>query len=272
MSFDPGLKIGEVITHDRLLDIFKCGNMGGMRRSQKTNTLVIISDHTKGLYEDKWVGDVLHYTGMGKNGDQSLTFAQNRTLAESNENGVDVHLFEVFKEKEYVYMGQVKLVEKPYQEVQKGEDGVPRKVWIFPVKVIQESASIAVDSSLIQTKYEEKEKQATRLDNEMLAQRAKESQSGKISVRNVVTTTYERNAYVSEYLKRQANGICQLCEREAPFKNKDGEPYLETHHIEWLSRGGTDTLDNTVALCPNCHRKMHVLDLEVDSENKRIFR
>lgn len=142
MSFDPGLKIGEVITNDRLIDIFKCGNMGGMRRSKKTNTLVIISDHTKGLYEDKWVGDVLYYTGMGKNGDQSLTFAQNRTLAESNENGVDVHLFEVFKEKEYVYMGQVKLVGKPYQEVQKGEDGIPRKVWIFPLKVVQEDATI----------------------------------------------------------------------------------------------------------------------------------
>jgi len=264
MSFNPGLKIGDVITHERLIEIFKCGNMGGMRRSKKTNTLVIISDHTKGLYEDKWIGDVLHYTGMGKNGDQSLTFAQNRTLAESNKNGVDVHLFEVFKEKEYVYMGRVKLVDEPYQEVQKGEDDVPRKVWIFPVKVVQESATTAVDSSLIQTKYEEKEKQAKRLDNEMLAQRAKKSQSEKTSVRNVVTTTYERNAYVSEYAKRRANGICQLCEREAPFKNKDGEPYLETHHIEWLSRGGTDTLDNTVALCPNCHRKMHVLDLDED--------
>lgn len=85
-------------------------------------------------------------------------------------------------------------------------------------------------------------------------------------MRNAVTITYERNAYVSEYAKRRANGVCQLCKKEAPFKNKDGEPYLETHHIEWLSRGGTDTLDNTVALCPNCHRKMHVLDLEVDKE------
>lgn len=102
MSINSELKIGDIITNERLIEIFKCGNMGGMRRSKKTNTLVIISDHTKGLYEDKWVGDVLHYTGMGKNGDQSLTFAQNRTLAESNENGVDVHLFEVFKEKEYV--------------------------------------------------------------------------------------------------------------------------------------------------------------------------
>lgn len=270
MSFDPGLIIGDIITNEDLVDIFKCGNMGGMRRSKTTNTLVIISDHTKGLYEDKWFGDVLHYTGMGKNGDQSLTFAQNRTLAESNENGVDVHLFEVFQEREYVYMGRVKLVDEPYQEVQKGEDGVPRKVWIFPLKVVQESATKAVDSSLIQTKYEEKEKQAKRLDNETLARRAKESQSEKTSMRNAVTTIYERNAYVSEYAKRRANGICQLCEREAPFKNKDGEPYLETHHIEWLSRGGTDTLDNTVALCPNCHRKMHVLDLEEDKSKLKL--
>jgi len=157
MSFNPGLKMGDIITHERLREIFKCGNMGGMRRSKRTNTLVIISDHTKEIYQDKWVGDVLHYTGMGKNGDQSLTFAQNRTLAESNENGVDLHLFEVFKEKEYVYIGQVKLIDKPYQEVQKGEDGAPRKVWIFPIKVIQENTAIAVDFSLIQFKYEERE-------------------------------------------------------------------------------------------------------------------
>ncbi|PGR23313.1 hypothetical protein COC52_24870 [Priestia megaterium] len=32
----------------------------------------------------------------------------------------------------------------------------------------------------------------------------------------------------------------------------------------WLSQAGLDTLDNTVALCPNCHRKMHSLNLEED--------
>lgn len=40
--------------------------MGGMRRSKTTNTLVIVSDYTKGIYHDKWIGGVLHYTGMGK--------------------------------------------------------------------------------------------------------------------------------------------------------------------------------------------------------------
>jgi len=31
------------------------------------------------------------------------------------------------------------------------------------------------------------------------------------------------------------------------------------HHIIPLADGGPDTLENVAALCPNCHRKMHVL-------------
>lgn len=76
--------------------------------------------------------------------------------------------------------------------------------------------------------------------------------------------SFVRDKYVSEYAKRRANGICQLCKKEAPFKDKNDRPYLETHHIKWLSAGGEDSIDNTVALCPNCHRKMHSLNLESD--------
>ena len=58
-----------------MVDTFKCGNIGGMRRSKATNTLVIVSDYTKGIYHDKWFGGVLHYTGMGKNGDQDINWS-----------------------------------------------------------------------------------------------------------------------------------------------------------------------------------------------------
>ena len=44
----------------------------------------------------------------------------------------------------------------------------------------------------------------------------------------------------------------------------NGEPYLEAHHVKWLGDGGSDSIDNTVALCPNCHRKMHSLNLSAD--------
>ena len=95
MTFNPGLNIGQEISNAELVSIFKCGNMGGMRRSHTTNTLVIVSDYTKGLYHDKWIGGVLHYTGMGKNGDQDIHWAQNETLANCMRSDVDVHLFEV---------------------------------------------------------------------------------------------------------------------------------------------------------------------------------
>lgn len=137
--FDPGLKIGQILKNADIVDTFKCGNMGGMRRSKTTNTLVIVSDYTKGIYHDKWIGGVLHYTGMGKNGDQDINWVQNATLAACGYNGVDVHLFEVMDAGEYVYCGRIELVDKPYTETQPGEDGTPRKVWMFPIRPVPDN-------------------------------------------------------------------------------------------------------------------------------------
>lgn len=58
--FNPELSIGQELKNSDIVEIFKCGNMGDMRRSKKTNTLVLISDYTKGIYHDKWIGGVLH--------------------------------------------------------------------------------------------------------------------------------------------------------------------------------------------------------------------
>ena len=77
---------------------------------------------------------------------------------------------------------------------------------------------------------------------------------------------YKRDNYISELAKREAKGICQLCGKQAPFNTTDGKPYLESHHIVWLSEGGSDTIDNTVAVCPNCHRKLHYLNDKRDVE------
>ena len=94
MDFDPGLKIGEEINNDRLCKIFLCSGQGGMRKSNKTNTLVIVSKHVGRIYDDRWIGETLHYTGMGLEGDQEIHLSQNKTLSQSKTNGVDLHLFE----------------------------------------------------------------------------------------------------------------------------------------------------------------------------------
>ena len=74
----------------------------------------------------------------------------------------------------------------------------------------------------------------------------------------------ERSTLVTEIVKERAAGVCQLCNKPAPFFNKKGEAYLECHHVIWIARGGADEVYNAVALCPNCHRKMHILDEKSD--------
>ena len=79
----------------------------------------------------------------------------------------------------------------------------------------------------------------------------------------VTTRIYKRSPYVVAEVLSRANGKCQNCKSDAPFLKVDGTPFLEVHHIEWLSNGGEDSVKNAIALCPNCHRQAHygVLDL-----------
>ena len=255
-------RVGQTISNRELYEEFKCGVSGGMRKSNTKNALVVVADHTKALYDDKWLGDTLHYTGMGKSEDQSLDYRYNKTLAESNQNGVEIHLFEVLVPREYIYQGLAYLAGEPYQEIQKGEDGIDRLVWMFPLRLV--NRPLPIPEGTLAHYMGQKAKEARRMEMDKLRERAEQTGSVTVSSRRVESNVFVRDAFVAEYAKRRANGRCELCEESAPFHNKDGEPYLESHHIEWIAKGGSDTIDNTVALCPNCHRKMHVLDLPED--------
>ncbi|EMC4135125.1 HNH endonuclease [Cronobacter sakazakii] len=84
----------------------------------------------------------------------------------------------------------------------------------------------------------------------------------------VTTRVYKRSPYVVAEVLLRANGKCQSCRCDAPFLKEDGTPFLEVHHIEWLSKGGEDSVENAIALCPNCHRQAHYGVLELLPINK----
>jgi 5-methylcytosine-specific restriction enzyme A len=235
------------------------------RRSHRTSSPVVISDNTKGFYKDRWENNILYYTGMALAGDQSLDFAQNKTLAESNANGIAVFLFEVFEEGNYIYQGQVQLAGNPFQEDQPDQDNKSRKAWMFPVKLIDSQRPAPIEETTGFRIRRIEERKAAPFSTEEL-RRQIELSSRKAGTREVVSRDYDRSILVAVYVKRRTNRICELCREPAPFINKTNEPYPEEHHIVWLSKGGNDSIDNTVALCPNCHRKMHVLDFEKDRE------
>lgn len=76
--------------------------------------------------------------------------------------------------------------------------------------------------------------------------------------RTVLTTVHERDPDVVAEVLDRAGGRCEKCRSPAPFaRASDGSPYLEVHHKKRLADGGLDTVDNAVALCPNCHREEH---------------
>lgn len=89
------------------------------------------------------------------------------------------------------------------------------------------------------------------------ARLAKPSGNIKPSSTAVAITQFQRDPSVKAWVLREANGKCECCEQPAPFLSSDGTPFLEVHHVRQLADQGSDTITNTVALCPNCHREIH---------------
>lgn len=67
---------------------------------------------------------------------------------------------------------------------------------------------------------------------------------------------------IGNLVVEQANGRCELCENVFPY----GTKFLESHFIVWLQNGGEPTMENTVALCPNCHKRIHLCSDPEDTQ------
>jgi 5-methylcytosine-specific restriction enzyme A len=72
----------------------------------------------------------------------------------------------------------------------------------------------------------------------------------------VSATRFVRDPRVRDWVLDAAGGYCESCSQPAPFDGVYG-PFLEVHHVRRLASQGSDTVSNAVALCPNCHRRLH---------------
>ncbi|OQP43324.1 hypothetical protein A4H97_34075 [Niastella yeongjuensis] len=119
-------------------------------------------------------------------------------------------------------------------------------------------------------------------DNERLQQRTKRIRRS-INLNNKPTgqqnplktettiTAYFRDPAVRAWVLENARGKCEACRSDAPFYLPDGYPFLEVHHMIPIALGGPDTIENALALCPNCHRRSH-LSKDKDSFNSGIYK
>jgi hypothetical protein len=87
----------------------------------------------------------------------------------------------------------------------------------------------------------------------------------------VVSRAFRRNPDVIAEVLIRADGTCEHCRSSAPFRRaSDDTPYLEVHHRKLLSEGGEDTVVNALALCPNCHRRLHFGRSDTDSPPETV--
>ena len=89
--------------------------------------------------------------------------------------------------------------------------------------------------------------------------REQASRSGRPSTRATLIRRYDRSPLVVAIARLRAGYRCEMPNCNHPlFFDQGGLPYSEVHHIEPLSEGGEDTLENVVCLCPAHHREVHV--------------
>jgi 5-methylcytosine-specific restriction protein A len=120
------------------------------------------------------------------------------------------------------------------------------------------TSSKQLDKEVFDRKFEKQISESIKIDKKVRDERLKQITAVKPEKVEVVSMAFKRNADVVATVLDRANGICELCKQDAPFlRAKDNSPYLEVHHKVKLADGGNDTVENAIAVCPNCHRKLH---------------
>lgn len=223
------------------------GQMQGGIVTPSAHALIIIITGEEGLahgYADKLRDDgVFDYYGEGQSGDMQF-IRGNRKIRDHAQDGRDLLLFRKTRaglrfEGEFVF--------ESYR-IERGTDssGVQRNAIVFELRPLEALAE-AVDAT----------PPAPFANLQALKDRAFAAANPAPSSTQRMRTVVERSKDVKEYIVRRGAGVCEGCGSNAPFLRPDGVPYLEPHHIRRLSDGGPDDPRFVIALCPNCHRRIH---------------
>lgn len=138
-KFEHGFKIDKQYSNLDIYTAFKCGIMGGMRKSNTYNALILFADHTKKMYRDgRLDNNIYKYIGEGSTDNQNDEKGQNKTLKYSNTSDITVYLFErLVVGKGHVFLGEVRLVAPIAWEKEDGRDVIS-----FPLIELGESMDV----------------------------------------------------------------------------------------------------------------------------------
>jgi 5-methylcytosine-specific restriction enzyme A len=243
-GFEPGR------IYNRRSDIH--ARFGGQQQggiiTPSQHSLVIIITGEEGLehgYADRYRADgVFEYFGEGQVGDMRLR-AGNRAIAEHSSQGKDLLLFR--KTSDGLRFEGDMVCEGYHLERAPDRKGTKRDAIVFELRAL-EAVVENVEAQPVPSRVTLED-----LRQLALSAAAQPSQAPLQGKRNV----YQRSEDVRNYVLARAKGNCEGCGTAAPFFRPDGSPYLEPHHLRRVSDGGPDHPAHVIALCPNCHRRVH---------------
>jgi len=245
--------------YDRWRDInepFGGSRQSGIAPSQQVAAIFIFTGETGEQYGYRDVYDsdgVFSYTGEGQVGDMEFKRG-NLAIMEHAKTGRALHLFKSLGRGEgQEYVGEFSYANHSFR---RGPDrvGNERRLIIFhlvPVSLVADD--VLHESDEDQTVAEHPEDLAAARAKALGAFVAIEGEAGRTALRNI----YQRSWLVRKYVLLRAAGVCESCRQPAPFKRRDGSPYLEPHHTTRVSDGGLDHPRFIAAVCPSCHREIH---------------
>ena len=134
--FFPPFAVGSNVSNQEIMNAFQCKNIGGIRYSTVTQTIVLILNHNFPIYDDSANAEngIFYFAGEGQEGDQMMDRG-NRRLNNARLDGIEIHLFESYAtEAGYRYQGWFEVIGEPTQELQPDKNGNARNVWMFRLK------------------------------------------------------------------------------------------------------------------------------------------
>ena len=206
-------------------------------------------------YADEFREDgIFLFYGEGQHGNMEFIRA-NRALRDHRQEGEQVHLFEAMGGGYVKYVSEVECVGYETIEKQSDRDKTARDYIVFHLALMnyEPLEPEKISESLESYSSEHLDKLTLKELRELALQAASPHATQAEKHHNVRL----RSGAIREYVLKRANGLCEGCEKEAPFKTRNGRPYLEVHHLLRLADGGPDHPLNVIALCPNCHRYVH---------------
>lgn len=244
-----GFEIGRVYNRRRDIHSRFGGQQQGGIITPTENPVVIIITGEEGLqhgYADQFRPDgVFEYFGEGQVGDMRIR-AGNRAIATHSEEGKGLLLFR--KTRDGLRFEGEMVCEGYQYRVAPDREGKNRNAIVFHLRTLDAVVEQAEHqpSALPVVSFDELRQLALSAGS-LTAQTPSE---GRRSI-------YQRSRDVRNYVLARANGECEGCASPAPFVRSDGTPYLEPHHLRRVSDGGPDHPEHVIALCPNCHRRVH---------------